>query len=304
MSAPLPRFVVFGEALTDFIRESDGRWRACPGGACWNVARVAARLGLPSAWGGAVSQDLFGNELREKAIEAGLDDRFIQQVDRPPLLAIVPSTTPPEYFFIGNDSADLYFDPSRLPEGWLAAAEVLHFGCISLARDPLARHLIALAREAAAVGKKIAFDPNLRKLMATPTYFPNFQAVAQIAHYIKVSDEDLAQLFPALNTEEALSELRRIAPQAQILLTQGSQGMTLLTPEGERLTQPAFQVAVADTVGCGDAAMGAWMASLLNAPEASAADHIRYAAAAAAKVASHPGAYAPVPEEVSALLQS
>ena len=41
-SRSLPRYVVFGEALTDMIRQDDGTWHAHPGGSCWNVARVGA----------------------------------------------------------------------------------------------------------------------------------------------------------------------------------------------------------------------------------------------------------------------
>ena len=59
---------------------------------------------------------------------------------------------------------------------------------------------------------------------------------------------------------------------------------------------------VADTVGCGDASVGGWMASLLTQPEAPVAEHLRYAAACAAVVCGHPGAYAPTAAEVASLL--
>ena len=57
------RYVVFGEALTDFIREEADHWRSVAGGSCWNVARVGARLGIATGFAGAVSSDLFGNEI-------------------------------------------------------------------------------------------------------------------------------------------------------------------------------------------------------------------------------------------------
>ena len=66
-------YVVFGEALTDFIQETPGRWRSMPGGSPWNVARVGARLGLPTAFAGAVSKDVFGEDLLRLTREAGLD---------------------------------------------------------------------------------------------------------------------------------------------------------------------------------------------------------------------------------------
>lgn len=42
----LPGLVVFGEALTDLVPAGDGLWHSVPGGACWNLARVAATLGV------------------------------------------------------------------------------------------------------------------------------------------------------------------------------------------------------------------------------------------------------------------
>jgi fructokinase len=295
------RFVVFGEALTDFIREGDAHWRAVPGGSCWNVARAAARLGIPTGYAGAVSQDLFGDEHLRLSREAGLDLRFTQQVDRPPFLAMVVSKHPPRYFFIGEDSADLNYDLARLPEGWLEAAEVLHFGCISLVREPHAARLVALAERAHAAGKRICFDPNYRNLMDDPRYPATLARMAAVADHVKVSDEDLSGLFPGLDEAAALRRLRGLAPRAAILLTRGAAGMRLLLPDREVL-QPAFPVTVKDTVGAGDASMAAWMASLLAEPSASPEVHVRFAAATAAVVCAHDGAYAPTRGEVEALL--
>jgi fructokinase len=299
MTAPA-RLVVFGEALTDFIREDAGRWRSAPGGSCWNVARCAARLGLPTGFAGAVSRDLFGDELFRLAGEAGLDLRFTQRVDRSPLLAMVTSKDPPRYFFVGDDSADLHFDAGALPAGWLDGAEVAHFGGISLARPPLSGRLVALAERIHAAGKRVAYDPNYRAFMGEG-YGPTLARMAAIADHLKASEEDLAGLFPGRPAEAALRDLRALAPRASILLTMGAGGMRLLAPEGE-LFQPALRVEVADTVGAGDASMGGWVASLLLDPGAPPARHLAFAAAAAAAACERPGAYAPTRAEVEALL--
>ncbi len=299
MSTPA-RFVVFGEALTDFIREADGSWRDVPGGSCWNVARSAARLGLPTGYAGAVSRDPFGDELLRLTREARLDPRFTQQVDKSPLLAMVFSKHPPQYFFVGDDSADLNFDVGALPAGWLEEAECVHFGCISLVREPHASRLVALAERVHAAGKRICFDPNYRNLMG-PSYRPTLQRLAAIATYVKVSNEDLSGLFPGLSSEVALRELRAMAPRADILLTLGAGGMRLLA-DGREHHQPALPVTVADTVGAGDATVGGWMASLLQDPDAPASRHLAFAAATAALVCSRSGAYAPTRDEVAAVL--
>jgi len=297
---PTTRFVVFGEALTDFILEEDGRWRSVPGGSCWNVARAAARLGLPTGYAGAVSHDLFGEEHLRLSREAGLDLRFTQQLDKSPFLAMVVSKHPPRYFFVGDDSADLNFDLAALPSGWLAAADLAHFGCISLVREPHASRLLATAEEVHAAHKRICFDPNYRNLMEKG-FLPTLTRLCKIADYIKVSDEDLQGLFPRESREGALAALRALAPRAQILFTMGAQGMRLLAP-GKEYQQPAFPVKVADTVGAGDASMGGWVASMLTRPEAPPEAHVRFAAATAAVVCQHHGAYAPTEAEVRALL--
>ncbi len=291
-------FVVFGEALTDFIRQPDGQWCALPGGACWNVARVAARLGVATGYAGAISRDIFGEELRGLTQAAGLDMRYLQQVDKSPLLAMVTSTTPPDYFFVGDDSADLHFDPAKLPSDWLDVARVLHFGCISLTREPLASRLLDIATVAARRGKRIAFDPNWRKLMAQPGYPSLLRKLLTLSHYVKVSDEDLKKLFPG--DTQPLATLQSLAPQAEILLTLGADGMRWIKGE-QVVTQLTYQVQVIDTVGCGDAAMGGWMASVLRQPNAPEAIHLQHAAASAALSAARAGAYAATWEEVQAL---
>lgn len=298
MTPPLPRFVVFGEALTDFIREDDGRWRSVPGGSCWNVARVGARLGVPTGYAGTVSQDPFGDALVALSADSGLDMRFTRQVERSPLIAMVVSKHPPRYFFVGDDSADLAFDPQLLPQGWLAAARTVHFGSLSLVREPLASRLIDVAVAAHSAGKRISFDPNFREPMRHHAYRATLTRMAGLAHYIKISDEDLLGLFPDLDERSALAQLRAWAPHADILVTRGALGMELLTPRGD-FFQPAFATEVADTVGCGDACMGGWMSSLLTTPEAPPAAHLAFAAACASVVCSREGAYAPTFEEAA-----
>ncbi len=300
MSKPLPRYVVFGEALTDMVRQADGSWLGLPGGSCWNVARVGARLGIDTAFAGAVSQDLFGDELARASEQAGLDMRFLQRVERSPFLAFVASRHPPQYFFVGDDSADLHFDPSRLPQGWRQAAEVIHFGSISLARQPLAACLCQEATQAAGAGKRIAFDPNYRELMNAPGYGETLAHMLRRASYVKISDEDLGGLFPALALDAALAQVRTMAPNATIMLTRGADGLTLLQSDSV-VEQPAFRVNVADTVGCGDAAMGGWIAAVLAEPRPGLAAQAWLAAAAAAVAASHAGAYAPLRQELEGL---
>lgn len=142
----LPRFIAFGEALTDLIRTGPDRWRSACGGSPWNVAVAVSTLGQLSAFAGAISQDAFGAEIWACSQEANLDMRFIQQLPRPPLLAVVHEVDPPRYFFIGDNSADLHFRPEGLPMGWTRSLRWAHFGSLGLMRQPLAGRLLSLAQ--------------------------------------------------------------------------------------------------------------------------------------------------------------
>lgn len=296
----MPRIVVFGEALTDIVQSSPGEWTSYPGGAPWNVARGLSRLGVSCAFAGAVSTDALGDQLIRESISAGLPQQYIQRVNADPLVAIVPSKHPPRYFFAGE--ADLHFDPEKLPAGWLDAAQVCHFSCISLARKPLAATLVGLALDAKAAGKRISFDPNWRNLMDDDYREGVFPTMAALADDIKLSDEDLLQLFPGLGEARALDAIRTLNPEASILYTRGARGLALYTPDGS-FEQPAIPIKVSDTVGAGDSCMAGWLASSLAHH-----DHVEhrllFAAACASVSCRHAGAYAPTVSEVAELIET
>ena len=295
-----PRFIAAGEALTDLIREEEKIWVARAGGAPWNVARVLARLGIPSAFAGSVSRDAFGEELAALSRDAGLDIRFLQQYDKPPLLAIVQELSPPNYFFLGVDSADLAFNPAALPQDWLRSVEWMHCGGISLTREPLSSRLIDLLQAAKAAGAHISYDPNFRNLM-TARYDATLARVAGLADVIKVSDEDIAGLFRTDDRQLAMAKLKSLNPSAAILLTLGAQGAELHA-QGQISRQASVQVKVADTVGAGDASMGGLLFSLMTHRASDWRTHLRWAVAAGCAACMQSGAVPPPLPTIESLL--
>jgi len=295
-AASFPQFVSLGEALTDLITQGNDGWVSRVGGAPWNVARVMARLGVPSAFAGAVSEDTFGNALASATEAAGLDMRFLQRNAHTPLLAIVHSLHPPRYFFIGDDSADLHFDPAALPQGWMRGVRCALIGGIALARPPLAGTLATLAEQLKAAGARIYYDPNFRVTMDA-RYDPMLERMARLADVIKVSDEDLLGLFRTEDQDAALARLRGCNPAAQILVTRGGEGASLLVGEQQWHARPP-KITVVDTVGAGDAFIGGFMHSQMLRAELAPEEHLRWAIAAGAAACLGPGASPPTPEEV------
>ena len=343
MSPNLPRCVAIGEALTDMICLGGDQWISKTGGSTWNVARAVAACGVRSAFAGAISRCCFGDALWSASEQAGIDLRFLQRTDHSPLLAIVYQTDPPRYFFIGDDSADLHFAPEQLPAGWRQTAEWAHFGGISLAREPLAGRLVALAGELHAQGMRISYDPNYRNLMQTG-YRPVFEAMCRLADVIKLSDEDLAGLMPidpaqiktdtvraepvearsffdcstgsqlrtngfqsdsgGINNNspsQTLAEVMQWNPGAWWLYTEGAKGATLFTPHGA-WHAAAPEVTVVDTVGAGDACIAALVASRLDWPDRSPAQHLAAAVAAGSAACQHAGATPPTLEAIQTMM--
>lgn len=189
-----------------------------------------------------------------------------------------------------------------MPQGWIEHAQVCHFSCISLARQPLGDRLVKLAQQAKGAGKRISYDPNWRNLMDSRYREQTFPTMTALADMIKLSDEDLRHIYPGLTEHQALDELRALNPVAEILFTRGEHGMVLYTPDG-RYEQPAIAVDVADTVGAGDACMAGWLASDLLGMTVFG-DRLRFSAACASLSCRHAGAHAPTLADVKGLLDA
>lgn len=306
MASPdFPVFVAAGEALTDMIVAADDqqgatRWTSITGGSTWNVARAMAALGTPSAFAGAISRDVFGEQLWQASLDAGLDPRFVQRLDKSPLLAIVHRLDPPSYFFVGDDSADLHFDAALLPPGWDEACRWAHFGGISLARQPLAGKLVALAEALKARGVRISYDPNFRAIM-DEGYDATLARMTALADVVKVSEEDLAGLLRTADLDAAFARLRAWNPDACYLYTKGAQGASLHWKDAAwEVAAPA--ITPVDTVGAGDASIAALAWSMLHAPQRDGLAHLRFAVAAGAAACLAAGATPPALDAIDGLL--
>ncbi|WP_373988040.1 carbohydrate kinase [Duganella sp. BuS-21] len=297
-----PIFVAAGEALTDMVVQDGAReqWLSKVGGSTWNVARTMARLEVPTAFAGAISTDVFGDALWHASDSARLDLRFLQRTSHAPLLAIVHRTDPPAYFFIGDDSADLHFDATLLPEGWRAHCKWAHFGGISLAREPLAGKLVALAEQLKRDGVRISYDPNYRLLM-DQRYDATLRRMTELADVVKVSEEDLEGLFRTKDIDSAFATLRSWNPAATYLYTKGGDGASLHIGD-DMWSLPAPKITVVDTVGAGDASIAALAWSMLHRSDATPLQHLQFAVAAGAAACMAQGASPPSLAQIEQLV--
>jgi fructokinase len=297
-----PLFVAAGEALTDMVVQDGAQehWLSKVGGSTWNVARAMAKLDVPTAFAGAISRDVFGEALWQASEVARLDLRFLQRYDNSPLLAIVHRTDPPAYFFVGDNSADLQFDAAQLPEGWRKQCKWVHFGGISLAREPLAGKLVALAEQLKQEGVRISYDPNYRLLM-DERYDATLRRMTALADVVKVSEEDLEGLFRTKDIESAFATLRSWNPAATYLYTKGGAGASLHIGDAS-WSLAAPKIEVVDTVGAGDASIAALAWSMMHRADAAPLQHLQFSVAAGAAACLGVGASPPSLADIEALL--
>jgi fructokinase len=253
--------VVTGEALVDLVLAPDGALTGHPGGGPYNVARTIGRLGRPVAYLGRVSTDGFGSRLRRELEADGVALDAIVATDAPTTLALaeVGADGGARYrFYTDGTSA-----PGLTPEAAAAALpdriEAFYLGTLGLVLEPMASTLEALLARMGP-GTVVALDPNCRpSAIADPAaYRGRLTRLLRRTDVVKVSEEDLAWLDPGAEPMEAARRL--LAGEAAVaLVTRGGEGALVVTAGAVREVA-APRVAVVDTIGAGDAFMGAFLA--------------------------------------------
>lgn len=248
-----------GEALIDMLprQSTDGEDCFAPlaGGSVMNTAVALGRLGADVQFFSGLSTDIFGEVLKAHLEASKVDVSPVCLSDRPTTLAFVKLVDGhASYAFYDEGTAGRMLSEADLPD---VKAEALFFGGISLVVEPCATTYEALMlREAAS--KVTMIDPNVRPsfIKDEAAYRERMHRMMAAADVIKTSDEDLDWLIGSTDAASLLSDATKV-----VLLTRGSEGVTVLTEEGST-DVPAETVAVVDTVGAGDTFNAGFLAGL------------------------------------------
>lgn len=297
---------IIGEALVDVIPDDDtDTLRAHPGGSPANVAVALARLGVEARFLGRTSSDRWGIRLREHlAGEGVLVDGSVG--DEPTAIAFVDVAADgtASYRFLWEGTADRQVGAAELVLA-LERLDAVHVGSVACVLDPGGH---AIAEVVAPIEERlvVSFDPNVRPSLVddVDAARSRWLALADHAHVIKASDEDLAFLFPDHDLERAAWELLDGAQTHLVVITEGADGARAFTPRFEVPIPARPQGEVADTVGAGDTFMAGLLAGLaerdlltvpaLKGLDVDAAREVAtFAARAAGAVVARPGADPP-----------
>lgn len=300
------RFLAAGESLIDLI-VADGAptleqadvFAARPGGAPANVAVALARLGLPAAFLGVVGADPFGRRLRQALRDEQVDvSRLAESSDAATTLAFAWKDEAGDGHFWLLRAADTRLDAAAVERARIGEAAVLVVGSVALSAEPSRSAIGRAVAIAAESGVPVCFDVNLR-----PTLWRNLGEarvacweIAGRATLLKLSLDDARGLFaPEVAPDDVFAAVRRIAPGAFVVLTDGARGAWFAAAR-EIVHIPALPVAAIEPTGAGDAFTAALLLRLAdNGWTGLAEADVRYASAAGALATTRPGAWEGLP---------
>ncbi len=197
--------IALGELLIDFAtvdtdRDGYPTLAAHPGGAPGNFLAALHAYGCSGAMLGKVGADTFGDLLCTTLAQAGIrTEGIVRDPSVFTTLAFVTFGPGGEraFSFARKPGADTQLRFDELDLSLLDEARLLHFGSLSLTQEPVRSATQQAAAYAAAHGKLLSFDPNLR----LPLWPDADAAKTQIlwglrqADIVKISDDEVRFLW-------------------------------------------------------------------------------------------------------------
>ena len=239
---------VCGEVLIDILPTGP-----VVGGGPANTAKALARLGHDVHFIDGISNDAYGQSARAELLRDGVNLDLALTSDKPTCTATVTldAAGGASYEFLIDGTATFDFASSWLPDPYRYQPQVLHIGTLVTMIEPGASALYDWAMQVAELAP-IVFDPNIRPSVQPDRdlYEAAVEKWAALSAVIKVSDDDLAWLFPGQAIEDVAN--RWISDGAfLVVVTRGADGLVGYTADG-RVEVPGVKVDVVDTVGAGD----------------------------------------------------
>lgn len=248
--------VVIGEALVDIIVRPGRGDTEYPGGSPANVALGLGRLERSVRLLTALGDDDRGRRIRSWLADSAVEVEA-HALDRTATArATLGSDGSAQYDF------DLVWDIASLSID--ADPKVVHIGSLSALREPGAGRVRALV-DRLGEDTVVTYDPNVRPSLIPPREESRERVEEWVRRstLVKVSDEDLAWLYPAAPARDVAERWAGLGPEL-IVLTRGGDGIEVFSPDGRVREYPSPQVEVSDTVGAGDSLMAGLVEATLT----------------------------------------
>ncbi len=254
-----------GECLIDCVPEGVNEsgvpiFSANPGGAPANLLAMFSVLGGKTAFIGKVGDDGFGRSLCQNLKKAGIDySGLIADKNYNTTLAMVHLSDSGDrsFSFYRKGCADIMLSFEEIDSSILTSSQIFHFGSVSLTDEPARSATLKAALFAKQNGAIISYDPNFRPLLWDDIEDAKrlMRQGAAIADIIKVSDGELELITGETDYLKGAEKLM-LSGASLVFVTLGADGAFYCNKNANGLLK-AYDVAVVDTTGSGDAFFGA-----------------------------------------------
>lgn len=313
-------FVVGGESLIDLVPVSaaaGAERQALPGGSPFNCAIALAKLGNATGFLCPISQDEHGDLLLAPLAAAGVEVLLKERVAAPTTKAIVSFNDKMQASYVFERGADRAFTREGLLEALPLAVTLYQIGGFApiLAED--AEKWLPVVKAAIGRGATISFDINVRDKLVDDEegYRSRLSDFLDLAHIIKLSEEDHEWLEPGVSIEEHAGWLLDRPNCELVVVTLGEKGSRAFTPAATANAGIYMPPVFGDTVGAGDSLMAGILTALgetgaLKAGQLGQLDQaglertLRFGAVVAGLNCAHKGCNPPTRTEVDAVLAS
>lgn len=265
---PKAIIAVGGENLSDTVLtvSADGASRKTDnlGGSPYNVSVALARQGQTAHFVTPISTDDFGERLATHLHKEGVSATGAR-VSAPTTQAIVTlKEGVPSYTFHREETAERQVTQDSITAAIPDAAAHFHAGSLAFAGGHDADAWEAVFHAAAKRGLSTSLDPNVRpSLIADPSaYRLRFVRLLASAKIVKLSDEDLAWIYPDVDQDTAMTTLLTQTQARLVALTKGPDGAECWTRSLHCSNENPTLRGLVDTIGAGDTFMATLLAQL------------------------------------------
>ena len=263
------------------------QFRQSPGGKGANQACAVARLGVPVQLIGCVGADEFGRQMTANLAAFGIGhDGVMTKQDVPSGVALIVVDDHGENQIVvcGGANATLSVEDIHSQAGIIGNASVV----VAQLEVPL---------KAVETAFRMGRDAGALTILNPAPAQPLSDELLRLCDWIIPNESEAVRLLGHASSgpqEPAIlsAVLRQRAPGIGVVITLGAKG-AWLDHKAERVLVPSFQVEAVDTVGAGDAFVGAFAAWLDEGGTSRQA--VEFATAAAALAVTRPGAQAGLP---------
>lgn len=265
--------VAAGEILIDMIPTKVGNYigvpafEKCFGGAPFNFAVGAARLGSGVGALCAVGEDAFGEFLLETLRKNGIDVSKVKAKRARTTLSFVVRARGGErsFFFYRMpwvETADTLLSPEDVEPAYVRGARVLHYSGVALSHSPereAIRKAVSIARES---GTMVSYDPNIRlDLWGSPAELKgSCEEAFSNSDVVLLAKDEAEYLYGRSSPEQVADRILKEHGPEIVAVKLGGAGSYVKSKDGAELRKPAFKVKVVDTTGAGDG----WAAGFLH----------------------------------------